>query len=134
MGAASRRLTTRIGIVAVLAAISVVALVAWRSATGESDAGSCVAAPGAEEKISYGIPTLVLDGRMLLSYGAAAKHCSFYPGALVGTFTAELKDYSTSKGTIRFPIGSTLPPQLVRKIVKACVARNAEKAAKRKTR
>lgn len=90
--------------------------------------------PKAEEKISYGIPTLVLDGRTLLSYGAAAKHCSLYPGALVGTFAAELKDYSTSKGTIRFPIGSTLPPQLVGKIVKACVARNAEKVAKRKAR
>lgn len=90
--------------------------------------------PKAEEKISYGIPTLVLDGRMLLSYGVAAKHCSFYPGALVETFAAELKDYSTSKGTIRFPIGSALPTPLVRKIVKACVARNAEKAAKRKAR
>lgn len=90
--------------------------------------------PKAQERISYGIPTFVLDGRMLVAYGAAAKHCSLYPGAIVGAFAAELKDFSTSKGTIRFPVGGALPAALVRKIVKACVARNAQKAAQRKRR
>jgi uncharacterized protein YdhG (YjbR/CyaY superfamily) len=39
------------------------------------------AAPGAEECISYQIPGFGLDGRLLVSFGAAANHCAFYPGA-----------------------------------------------------
>ena len=39
------------------------------------------AAPRAEECISYQIPAFRLDGRMLVWFGAATNHCSFYPGA-----------------------------------------------------
>jgi uncharacterized protein YdhG (YjbR/CyaY superfamily) len=81
------------------------------------------AAPKAEECISYGIPGFRLDGKLLVSYGAAAKHCAFYPGSTLQAFKGELKDYDTSgKGTIRFPAGTPLPSALVRKIVKARVA------------
>ena len=37
----------------------------------------------------------------------------------------ELKDYDTSKGTIRFQADQTLPVALVRKLVKARLAGNA---------
>ena len=37
----------------------------------------------------------------------------------------ELKDYDTSKGTIRFQADNPLPATLVRKLVKARIARNA---------
>ena len=81
------------------------------------------AAPGAEECIAYGIPAFRLQGRMLVAFGAAAKHCAFYPGALpVRVLETELADYSTSKGTIRFKADAPLPPALVRKLVKARVA------------
>jgi uncharacterized protein YdhG (YjbR/CyaY superfamily) len=33
-------------------------------------------APGAEECISYGLPTFRLDGRGIACFGAAANHCS----------------------------------------------------------
>src|ERR1700736_1776650 len=39
------------------------------------------AAPGAEECISYQIPGFRLNGKLLVSFGAAANHCAFYPGA-----------------------------------------------------
>jgi uncharacterized protein YdhG (YjbR/CyaY superfamily) len=90
------------------------------------------AVPKATETISYGIPTVVLDGRALVHYGAAAKHCSFYPGSVVKQLAIDLKGYDVSAGTIRFPIGGTLPAPLVRKIVKARIAQQAAKAAKRK--
>ncbi len=85
------------------------------------------AAPGAEECISYRIPAFRLNGRMLVWFGAATKHCSFFPGGIVNQFTDELKDYGTSKGTIRFTPDKPLPARLVRKIVKACIARNEAK-------
>ena len=39
------------------------------------------AAPRAEECISYGIPAFRLDRKVLVFFGAATNHCSFYPGA-----------------------------------------------------
>jgi len=78
------------------------------------------AAPKAEECISYGIPAFRLGGRLLVAFGAAANHCSFYPGAFpLKAYADELKDYDTSKGTIRFQAGKPLPVALVRKMVKA---------------
>jgi len=83
------------------------------------------AAPKAEECISYQIPGFRLSGRLLVSFGAAAKHCAFYPGAHpVKAHQDELKAYDTSKGTIRFPADRPLPVALVRKLVKTRSAEN----------
>ena len=81
------------------------------------------AAPGAEECISYGIPAFRIGGRLLVGFGAAANHCSFYPGAYpLEAHKKEIEAYDTSKGTIRFPAESPLPAALVRKLVKARLA------------
>ena len=81
------------------------------------------AAPGAVECISYGIPAFRLDGKMIVAFGASAKHCSFYPGAHpVKAHAKELAKYSTSKGTIRFSADEPLPTALVRRLVRARVA------------
>jgi uncharacterized protein YdhG (YjbR/CyaY superfamily) len=78
-------------------------------------------APEAEECISYGLPAFRLDGRVLVYFGAAAKHCSFFPGS--GTAVAAhahlLKGYDTSKGTIRFQPSNPIPAALIRVLVKA---------------
>jgi len=85
------------------------------------------AAPGAEEVISYRLPAFRLNG-MLVAFGATANHCAFFPmsGSMVATFKDDLKDFDTSKGTIRFQPDKPLPVSLVRKIVKARIAENAE--------
>jgi uncharacterized protein YdhG (YjbR/CyaY superfamily) len=85
------------------------------------------AVPGAEECISYQIPAFRFEGRMLVWFGAAAKHCSFFPGAHpIAIHKRELAPYRTSKGTIRFPPEKPLPAALVRKLVKTRLAeRNA---------
>lgn len=86
------------------------------------------AAPKAEECISYGIPAFRLGGRLLVAFGAAAKHCAFYPGAFpVRAHKDALKDYDTSKGTIRFQADSTLSVKLVRKLVKSRIAEHSAK-------
>ena len=91
------------------------------------------AAPKAEECISYGIPAFRLDGRLLVGFGGAANHCAFYPGAYpVAAHKDELKDYDTSKGTIRFQADKPLPVSLVRKLVKARIAENEGRRRKSK--
>src|SRR5215471_19007157 len=79
--------------------------------------------PNAEECISYGIPAFRLNGKFLVGLGAAANHCSFYPGSAVDLYKAELKGYETSRGTVRFQASEPLPAALVRKLVKARIAK-----------
>jgi uncharacterized protein YdhG (YjbR/CyaY superfamily)/predicted enzyme related to lactoylglutathione lyase len=83
------------------------------------------AVPRAEECISYQVPAFRLDGKVLVWFGAAKKHCSFFPGAVLAGFDKELKPFSTSKGTVRFQPDRPLPATLVRKLVKARIARIA---------
>ena len=82
------------------------------------------AAPGAEECISYGMPALRLNGKLIAGFKAAAKYCSFHPmsGETVATLKADLAGYETSRGTIRFSARAGLPAALVRKLVKTRIA------------
>jgi uncharacterized protein YdhG (YjbR/CyaY superfamily) len=84
------------------------------------------AAPRAEECIAYQIPAFRLDGRMLVAFGAAAKHCAFYPGSRpIEEHQDELEAYDTSKGTVRFPANRPLPARLVRALVRTRIAQYA---------
>jgi len=84
------------------------------------------AAPRAQECISYGIPAFRLDGRFLVAFGTAVRHCAFYPGSHpIAVCRKELAEYDTSKGTVRFPAERPLPASLVRKLVKARIAERA---------
>ena len=84
-------------------------------------------APKAEECISYQLAAFRLDGKMLVAFGATANHCALYlmSSSTLEAFKDELKGYDTSKGTIRFQPDKPLPAALVRKLVKARIAKNA---------
>jgi len=86
------------------------------------------AAPAeATETISYRIPAFQYKG-MLVWFAAFSKHCSLFPGSsVIEAFKNELKGFSTSKGTIYFPVDKPLSTAFVKKLVKACVARNEQK-------
>jgi len=89
------------------------------------------AAPDAEEKISYQIPTFALMGN-LVHFAAYKKHIGFYPTSSgIRAFKQELAAYELSKGTVRFPIGKPLPLKLIGKIVKFRVAENLKNAEMR---
>jgi uncharacterized protein YdhG (YjbR/CyaY superfamily) len=85
------------------------------------------AAPGAEECITYGLPGFRLNGRALVAFGARKGHCSFFPmsDTTIATHMARLKDFETSKGTIRFQPDAPIPTALVRLLVKTRIAENA---------
>jgi uncharacterized protein YdhG (YjbR/CyaY superfamily) len=78
------------------------------------------AAPGATERISYGMPTFDLKGRPLVHVAGWKKHIGLYPvtEVLARTFADELKPYKMSgKGTVQFPLGKPMPLELIRRIV-----------------
>jgi uncharacterized protein YdhG (YjbR/CyaY superfamily) len=90
------------------------------------------AAPAAEECISYQLPAFRLGGRLLVAFGAAAKHCAFYPGSYpIEVCRDELEAYDMSKGTIRFAADRPLPTTLVRRLVKARIAQHARRKRRR---
>lgn len=91
------------------------------------------AAPKAEEKMSYAIPTFFLGGKNLVHFAAFDKHIGFYPTPSgVAAFAKELKPYPTSKGAVQFPLDKPLPLMLITKIVKFRVTENLQMAKTKK--
>ena len=86
------------------------------------------APPEATEVISYRIPMFKYKG-MLMGFAAFSNHCSLFPGSLsaLKALKSELKDFDTSKGTIRFPVDKPPSAALVKKLVKARIAENERK-------
>ena len=81
----------------------------------------------ATETISYRMPAFK-HKQVLVWFAAFANHCSLFPTASVlETFRDELKGFTTSKGTVQFPIVKPLPIALIKKLVKARVAENDSK-------
>ena len=91
------------------------------------------AAPKAEEKISYGIPTFTLNGKYLIYFAGWKHHISIYP-VPVGddTFNQEIAQYVAGKGTLKFPIDKPLPLKLITKIVKLKLAESSNRTDKKK--
>jgi uncharacterized protein YdhG (YjbR/CyaY superfamily) len=78
----------------------------------------------ATEVISYGIPAF-RHKKVLVWFAAFSDHCSLFPTAsVIEAFRDELKGFSTSKGTIHFPLDKPVPTALIRRLVKARVAQS----------
>ena len=89
------------------------------------------AAPAAEERIRYQIPTYFLAGN-LVHFAAWKHHVGFYPQPSgLQQFDKELADYSRSKGSVQFPLGEPLPLDLIQRIVRFRVSENLKKAEAR---
>lgn len=86
----------------------------------------------AVEELNYGMPAFRYKGA-LVGYAAFKAHCSFFPMSanLLDQFGDELKSFRTSKGTLQFPVDKALPATLLKKLVKARVKQNADKAKAR---
>ena len=85
-------------------------------------------APEATEKISYQIPTFYLNGN-LIHFAGFANHIGLYPTPSgVEEFKLELSKYKQGKGSVQFPLNEPLPLDLIGRIVKFRVEKNAKKA------
>lgn len=92
------------------------------------------AAPEAQEKISYRMPTFAQAGN-LVHFAAHKEHIGFYPApSAIEAFRAELAPFESSKGAVRFPIDRPLPLDLIRRIVEFRVAENLRQAEQKALR
>jgi uncharacterized protein YdhG (YjbR/CyaY superfamily) len=97
------------------------------------------ALPGAEEAISYQIPTYRLHGEYVVYFSAARKHFALYPvtDALSEALGDEVESRRAGKGTMQFPYADGVPARVIERVAKAlakeAVARAEAKAAKKST-
>jgi uncharacterized protein YdhG (YjbR/CyaY superfamily) len=87
------------------------------------------AVPGAEEMISYKIPTYKLHGRPVIYFAGWKQHYSLYPSTdrVLAAFKDDLAPYEVNKGTIRFPLSAPVPVKLIEGIAKVRAKEVAER-------
>ena len=85
--------------------------------------------PEAQEKISYRIPTMTLDGKYFLYFAGFERHVSIYPVSATGDaeLDAQLAPYLSGKGTLKFPLDEPLPIPLIREVIRHLVERRRQR-------
>ena len=80
--------------------------------------------PNATETIRYAMPAVVLDGRYVIHYAAWKHHIGLYPVPLMSAeLEAEVASYRTTKNTVRLPLGTPLPVDVIRRILTELITR-----------
>lgn len=82
-------------------------------------------APGAEEKISYGMPAYFQNGG-LIWFGAYKRHIGFYP--LTDPMLAKIEglaNYIGAKSSIHFQLDQPLPHDILRQMVRVRLEENS---------
>jgi len=89
-----------------------------RAALERVRAAVAAIAPGAVECIAYDLPSFRINGKLLLSYAAAKKHCALHIGAEpVRRHAAALEPFDAGKGTVRFTPTAPLPDALLHELI-----------------
>lgn len=76
------------------------------------------AAPEAAESVTYGIPTYKVDGRRLLYFSAASRHCTIHMIRREHLDEAVQRGLKIGRGSIQFTPEHPLPEALLSRIVK----------------
>ncbi|NJD29624.1 MAG: hypothetical protein FIA92_15205 [Chloroflexi bacterium] len=75
------------------------------------------AAPGTEERISYGIPTFTLNGHYVVYFSGWKRHVAVYPIPDVDeALDRAIAPYRAGKGTLRFPLDRPMPHELIGRV------------------
>jgi uncharacterized protein YdhG (YjbR/CyaY superfamily) len=74
--------------------------------------------PTARETISYQIPTVTLDGSLLLYFAGWKHHISLCPAPIGDdAFERDLAPYRSAKSTLKFPVRQPIPYDLIARVV-----------------
>jgi uncharacterized protein YdhG (YjbR/CyaY superfamily) len=75
--------------------------------------------PDAEQCISYGMPAFRLRGKTVAGFAAFKNHLSYLPhsGSVIPQLGKELEGYTSTSGSLHFPVDQPLPEALVRKLL-----------------
>jgi uncharacterized protein YdhG (YjbR/CyaY superfamily) len=86
------------------------------------------AAPDAEEKIGYQMPTFTLSGN-LVHFAAFKKHIGLFPPVKGDEkLQIDIAPYKGAKGNLQFPLDKPIPYTLISRIVKCRVKEQLERA------
>jgi uncharacterized protein YdhG (YjbR/CyaY superfamily) len=86
------------------------------------------AVPGAGDRISYGIPTITLDGHYVVYFAAWKHHISAYPVPDGGEdFERETAPFRVAKGTLKFPLGKPMPYELIEEVATLLAERERQR-------
>jgi len=80
------------------------------------------AIPDAEQGMSYGVPVFRIGGRSVAGFSAAKNHVSYLPhsGTVLATLTRQdLAGFAASKGALKMPVDTPIPPELVARLIAA---------------
>jgi uncharacterized protein YdhG (YjbR/CyaY superfamily) len=73
--------------------------------------------PGAEERMRYDMPAVMLDGRYALHFAGWKRHVGIYPVAhLDGPLEDEVAPYRSEKDGLKFPHGKPIPYDLLTRL------------------
>jgi uncharacterized protein YdhG (YjbR/CyaY superfamily) len=82
--------------------------------------------PGVGERISYGMPTFLLDGQPLVHVAAWKRHVGLYPlPPLDGALAAEVAPYRGDKDAMQLRYDRPIPYELVERVVAVLVDQRA---------
>jgi uncharacterized protein YdhG (YjbR/CyaY superfamily) len=84
------------------------------------------AAPQAEERISYGMPSYHLNGR-LTYFQAHARHVGLYAFNADDARRVGLENHLAAKATLQFPLDQPLPTAAIRRLIEQRVKENTAK-------
>ncbi len=74
--------------------------------------------PGAEERISYGIPAYFVDGKMICYISGYKHHAALYPGRTNSEAYNQLAaKYAHGKSTARFSNDEPLPKDIIERFI-----------------
>ena len=81
------------------------------------------AAPGAEECISYRIPTFKVDGHPVVYFAGFKKHIGLYPvPALPENLEAEVAPFRAEKDSVVFPHDREVPYEMIGRVAREIAA------------
>ena len=85
--------------------------------------------PEAEQCISYRMPAFKLRGRTITGFAAFKDHLSYLPhsGSVIPQLAEETAAYTSTKGSLHFPVDEPLPETLVQKLLEVRMAEAFDK-------